>query len=678
MANLGNTIVNGILRVNSKVNVGESVTAPSFIGDLKGIADKAKQDSAGQQINTTYIKGLSVNGKTITYTKGDGTTGTITTQGDQYSAGEGLELSGTTFRLGKRWTAVTQGQKWSRICYIVPAHNVVGFNGILSIGATRGNVVCNYTFLINASHSSQVKITQLGGTTYSNVRIRGLANSGGNAYIELYDTANSIASGTTQQWYCHWTPTYPATLTTYTAFTDGTTVPSGFTVGSDFTTNGDSIIARTFRGNLVGGVTGTLTSANTSNTHLEGSQGKNVIVNSTAAATNYVTLFRRKSTNGVFTLNGYNARILLGYQTDASIAAGTNALNHSLIYDENGGLFPQVNNAHDLGTSSYKWRTVYATTFNGNATSATTATSATKLATARTINGVSFDGTANITVADNTKLPLAGGTVTGKAYFEQGTGVKVINGGAGTTGYFKVCTFTITSNYQNQYIKLNLTQRNRFGSLYIAFSSVNSTNPVINNFYKNGVGISARLVKSADGVFDLYVQKSEGYDNLEVTILEKGSYMAGTTITWVNTTVSALPSTTDFPTYKDATWLHINGNAASATQLATARTIGVSGVTGTAQSFDGSANIVIPITAVPASLLTGKTAIKGSEITNDKHWVPSSDNSVKNIMAMTQSSYESNKSGLASGTLVAIMDGVESTYVTTQATSLTCNLPLDL
>ncbi len=35
------------------------------------------------------------------------------------------------------------------------------------------------------------------------------------------------------------------------------------------------------------------------------------------------------------------------------------------------------------------------------------------LTTARTINGVSFNGSANITVADSTKLPLAGGTITG-------------------------------------------------------------------------------------------------------------------------------------------------------------------------------------------------------------------------------------------------------------------------
>ncbi len=41
------------------------------------LATKATQDSAGQQINTTYIKGLSINGNTITYTKGSGTTGTL-------------------------------------------------------------------------------------------------------------------------------------------------------------------------------------------------------------------------------------------------------------------------------------------------------------------------------------------------------------------------------------------------------------------------------------------------------------------------------------------------------------------------------------------------------------------------------------------------------------------------
>lgn len=62
------------------------VQAPTFKGTLEGnaasatSATKAIQDSAGQQIDSTYIKGLSVSGQTITYTMGDGSTGAITTQ----------------------------------------------------------------------------------------------------------------------------------------------------------------------------------------------------------------------------------------------------------------------------------------------------------------------------------------------------------------------------------------------------------------------------------------------------------------------------------------------------------------------------------------------------------------------------------------------------------------------
>ena len=55
-------------------------------------ATKATQDSAGQQINTTYIKSLSISGKTITYTKGDNTTGTITTQDTDTHYTTGLKV----------------------------------------------------------------------------------------------------------------------------------------------------------------------------------------------------------------------------------------------------------------------------------------------------------------------------------------------------------------------------------------------------------------------------------------------------------------------------------------------------------------------------------------------------------------------------------------------------------
>lgn len=48
-------------------------------------ATRAAQDITGQQINTTYIKSLAINGRTITYTKGNGATGTLTTQDTTYS-----------------------------------------------------------------------------------------------------------------------------------------------------------------------------------------------------------------------------------------------------------------------------------------------------------------------------------------------------------------------------------------------------------------------------------------------------------------------------------------------------------------------------------------------------------------------------------------------------------------
>lgn len=64
--------------VTGSLSVGGGITA-SLNGNASS-ATKATQDSAGQQINSTYIKNVSVNGRTITFTRGDGTTFTITTQ----------------------------------------------------------------------------------------------------------------------------------------------------------------------------------------------------------------------------------------------------------------------------------------------------------------------------------------------------------------------------------------------------------------------------------------------------------------------------------------------------------------------------------------------------------------------------------------------------------------------
>ena len=66
---------------------GYNITATKFIGNLQGKADsatnadlatKANQDSQGQVINTTYVKGITASNATLTLTKGNGTTSTVT------------------------------------------------------------------------------------------------------------------------------------------------------------------------------------------------------------------------------------------------------------------------------------------------------------------------------------------------------------------------------------------------------------------------------------------------------------------------------------------------------------------------------------------------------------------------------------------------------------------------
>ena len=76
----------GTMKGNINAN-GYNITATKFIGNLQGKADsaanadlaaKANQDSQGQTINTTYIKGITASNATLTVTKGNGTISTVT------------------------------------------------------------------------------------------------------------------------------------------------------------------------------------------------------------------------------------------------------------------------------------------------------------------------------------------------------------------------------------------------------------------------------------------------------------------------------------------------------------------------------------------------------------------------------------------------------------------------
>lgn len=128
-----------------------------------------------------------------------------------------------------------------------------------------------------------------------------------------------------------------------------------------------------------------------------------------------------------------------------------------------------------------------------------------------------------------------------KVNADQGITVVTLNGGVGTSGYMHVCTITINSTYANQYMLFKVVQRGRSGNIILGFSSANSKDPSLSIFAKTGT-INAYIVKTTTSIWNLYIQKSEGYDNIEIVELSKGAYMNDVTISWVNSTVASVPA----------------------------------------------------------------------------------------------------------------------------------------
>ena len=162
------------------------------------------------------------------------------------------------------------------------------------------------------------------------------------------------------------------------------------------------------------------------------------------------------------------------------------------------------------------------------------ANTATKLQTARTINGVSFDGTANITIADSTKLPIAGGTMTGDLTLK---------------GNPTADLMAATKKYVDD---------------SVASAGGGDVLAAGNNSF-TGANTFQNLVTMVGGI-----------------VFTSGT----TTLAWKNAT--QIVATINASTY--------TGNSATATKLATARTITANLASSTAGSFDGSANITVGVT----------------------------------------------------------------------------------
>ena len=195
--------------------------------------------------------------------------------------------------------------------------------------------------------------------------------------------------------------------------------------------------------------------------------------------------------------------------------------------------------------------------------------SATKLQTARTIQGVAFDGTANITVAT------------------AGTGISV----SGTT-------ITNTINNTNQ-----LTN----GAGFVTSSgvtAVTATGPVVSSGGTTPVISIPAATASVDGhMTAAYANKlngiAAGATNVTNTnqLTNGAGFITGITSGNVTTALGFTPYNSTNPSGFITSSDSILGNAATATKLQTARNIALSGaITGNAD-FDGSGNISITTTS---------------------------------------------------------------------------------
>jgi hypothetical protein len=103
-------------------------------------------------------------------------------------------------------------------------------------------------------------------------------------------------------------------------------------------------------------------------------------------------------------------------------------------FSQGGPLAPAIlsNNFVNLGVPTKKFDNVYANNFVGNALSAST------LLNSRTINGIAFNGSQNIVIFDNTKLPLTGGTITGSVVANGNISVPTASLTFGTTNTLSV------------------------------------------------------------------------------------------------------------------------------------------------------------------------------------------------------------------------------------------------
>ena len=132
--------------------------------------------------------------------------------------------------------------------------------------------------------------------------------------------------------------------------------------------------------------------------------------------------------------------------------------------------------------------------------------------------------------------------VNGRGKFSQGTSIRLLRGGEQESSYMHICRITINRTWNNQYIEFGVIQRGRRGRIFLQFATGDTKDPGVSSLWVTG-NITAYIAKNTTSVWDLYLSKSEWYDDIEIVEFHKGAYMQDVSVEWKGLGVTALPTT---------------------------------------------------------------------------------------------------------------------------------------